>query len=184
MSGSLMDARSAPGGSTSLMSDVVVKPVKGWKDRRRFTELPWSLYRDDPNWIPPLRGNQKELVDYTRHPFYQNAEIQTFLACRNGEAVGRVGAIVNREHNRRYNERRGFFGFFESIDDQARGQRLVRCGPRLAEHSRDAIDPWPGEPLDELRVRLAGRWFRQPADVHDDLQSALVRPIDRDLRVS
>jgi GNAT superfamily N-acetyltransferase len=101
------------------MSDVVVKPVKGWKERSRFANLPWSLYRNDPNWIPPLRGNQKEMLNYTRHPFYENAEIQTFLALRNGEAVGRVAAIVNHEHNRRYNERRGFFGFFECIDDQA-----------------------------------------------------------------
>src|SRR5579872_343033 len=101
------------------MGNVVVRPVKSWRDRKRFIDLAWSLYRDDPNWIPPLRGNQKELLNYSRHPFYENAEIQTFLATRGGDAVGRVAAIVNHEHNRRYNERRGFFGFFESIEDQA-----------------------------------------------------------------
>src|SRR6185437_15281045 len=116
---SLMEARSASSGSASRMSDVFVKAVKGWKDRRRFANFPWTLYRDDPNWIPPLRGNQKELLNYTRHPFYENAEIQTFLAMRGDDVVGRVAAIVNHEHNNRYNEKRGFFGFFECIDDQA-----------------------------------------------------------------
>ena len=67
------------------MSDVVVKPVAGWRDRRRFIDYPWSLYKDDPNWMPPLRDNQKELLGYKifgfkQHPFYKNGEIQTFLA--------------------------------------------------------------------------------------------------------
>lgn len=100
------------------MSEVVVKPVKRWRDRQRFVELPWTLYKGDPNWIPPLRGNQKELLGYRRHAFYDNAEAQTFLAWRDGHVVGRISAIVNHEHNRQFNERRGFFGFFESIDDQ------------------------------------------------------------------
>jgi GNAT superfamily N-acetyltransferase len=101
------------------MSDVVVKPVKSWRDRRRFLDFAWTLYRDDPNWMPPIRMNQKELLGYRRHAFYDNAEGQTFLAWRGNEVVGRVQAIANREHNRRYQDKRGFFGFFESIDDQA-----------------------------------------------------------------
>jgi GNAT superfamily N-acetyltransferase len=101
------------------MSEIAVKPVVSWWDRRRFVDLAWSLYGDDPNWIPPLRGNQKELLNYKRHAFYDNAEIQTFLAWRDGRVVGRIAAIVNREHNRVHHEKRGFFGFFESINDQA-----------------------------------------------------------------
>ncbi|HEV7222260.1 MAG TPA: GNAT family N-acetyltransferase [Pirellulales bacterium] len=101
------------------MSDVVVKPVASWFDRQRFINFAWSLYRDDPNWMPPLRINQRELVGYKRHPFQQSSEIQTFLAWRDGEVCGRIAAIVNREHNRVFQERRGFFGFFESVNDQA-----------------------------------------------------------------
>jgi GNAT superfamily N-acetyltransferase len=68
--------------------------------------------------MPPLRHNQKELVGYKPHPFYDDAEIQTFLAVADGRPVGRVAAILNHAHNRFHNEKRGFFGFFESIDDQ------------------------------------------------------------------
>ncbi len=100
------------------MDKIVVKQVESGKDRRQFLDLPWTLYRDDPNWVPPLRANAKELVGFAPHPFYARNSVQTFLALRDGEPCGRIAAILNRGHNERYRERRGFFGFFESVDDQ------------------------------------------------------------------
>jgi hypothetical protein len=100
------------------MSSLIVKAVQTRKEKSQFFKLPWQLYRNDPNWIPPLRGNQLELLNYKPHPFYDDGEIQTFLALRGGRPCGRVAAIINGSHNRQYNERRGFFGFFESVDDQ------------------------------------------------------------------
>jgi GNAT superfamily N-acetyltransferase len=100
------------------MSDLVVKQVSTWGDRRRFLQFPWTLYRDDPNWIPPLRGHQKEVVGYRPHPFYETNRVQTFLALRGKEVCGRIAAILNRGHIERYADPRGFFGFFECVDDQ------------------------------------------------------------------
>jgi GNAT superfamily N-acetyltransferase len=100
------------------MSDLVVKQVSTRGDRRRFLGFPWTLYRGDPNWIPPLRGHQKEVVGYRPHPFYETNQVQTFLASRGKEVCGRIAAILNRGHIQRYSERRGFFGFFECVDDQ------------------------------------------------------------------
>ena len=102
----------------SDMPDVNVHRVASRRQRKQFLEFPWTLYQGDPNWIPPLRGSQKELVGYAPHPFYDRNSIQTFLAYRGGEVCGRIAAILNRGHNDRYGERRGFFGFFECIDDQ------------------------------------------------------------------
>ncbi len=100
------------------MPDVKVIPVSTRREKKDFLQLPWAIYRGDPNWIPPLRGNQRELVGYSRHPFYENNRIQTFLAYRDGRICGRIAAILNQGHIDRHNERRGFFGFFECIDDQ------------------------------------------------------------------
>ncbi|NLY01054.1 MAG: N-acetyltransferase [Rhodopirellula sp.] len=99
------------------MSDVTVVPVSTRADRKSFLNLPWQIYRGDPNWIPPLRRNQMELVGYRPHPFYQRNECQTFLAKRGGEACGRIAAIIDHGHLERYNDQRGFFGFFECEDD-------------------------------------------------------------------
>ncbi len=101
-----------------------VQPVHSGRQRKQFLELPWKIYQDNDVWIPPLRQNQKEMVNYTHIPFYDENKIQTFLATVSGEPVGRIAAIINYGHNRRAKENRGFFGFFECVDDQAIANRL------------------------------------------------------------
>ena len=99
------------------MAEVVTRAVSRWSERRTFLNLPAVLYRGDPYWIPRLRIIEKELLGYSHHPFHEVAEVQTFLASRGGEVCGRVAAIINHEHDREHKEKRGFFGFFETVDD-------------------------------------------------------------------
>ncbi|MGA2035449.1 MAG: GNAT family N-acetyltransferase [Thermoguttaceae bacterium] len=116
------------------MPDLVVQAVTTRRARKQFVEFPWSLYRGDPNWIPPLRADQKGLLGYAGHPFYVRNRIQTFVALRGGEVRGRIAAILNQGHIERFHERRGFFGFFECIDDQAVADGLLHAARRwLAE---------------------------------------------------
>ena len=84
---------------------------------KEFIEFPYSLYRDDPFWVPPLRIAVKELLDRARHPFYANAEAEFFLARCDGRVVGRIAAILDRNHNKFHEENAGFFGFFESTNN-------------------------------------------------------------------
>jgi GNAT superfamily N-acetyltransferase len=122
------------------MSRLVVIPVTTLPQRKQFLELPWQIYRDDPNWIPPLRTYQREMVNYRRQAFYDDAEIQTFLALRDGEPCGRVAAILNHAHNRYHREQRGFFGFFESIDSHAVASSLLDAARAwLAERGIHAV---------------------------------------------
>jgi len=100
------------------MAELVVKPVETRRERKQFLKLPWSIFQDDPNWVPPLRTNQKELVGYKPHPFHDLADMQTFLAVRDGQPVGRIAAFINHAHNKKYQEQLGFFGFFDCPDDQ------------------------------------------------------------------
>jgi GNAT superfamily N-acetyltransferase len=122
------------------MPHLEVIPVKARGERKLFFQFPWDHYRGDENWIPPLRIVQKELLNYKRHPFYDDAEIQTFLALRDGRPCGRVAAIVNHAHNRRYEEHRGFFGFFESEEDEEISGRLFDAARAwLAERKIEAV---------------------------------------------
>ncbi|MEX2173165.1 MAG: N-acetyltransferase [Pirellulaceae bacterium] len=110
----------------ATLSSLIVRPVQTRRERSQFLRLPWDLHRHDPNWIPPLRTNQKELVGYKQHPFYDDAQVQTFLALRGGQPVGRIAAILNHVHNRYHQENLGFFGFFESVDDPEVAQSLFQ----------------------------------------------------------
>jgi GNAT superfamily N-acetyltransferase len=116
------------------MANLEIQRVTTSRQKKLFLEFPWTLYKGDPYWVPPLRDNQKEMVNYKPHPFYARNRIQTFLAVRGGEVVGRIGAILNHGHNIHYNERRGFFGFFDCRDDQEAAHGLF-----------DAVRAWFSE---------------------------------------
>jgi GNAT superfamily N-acetyltransferase len=98
------------------MPGIEISPVNTAAAKRQFLEFPYGLYRDDPNWVAPLRIDQKEILDPSRHPFYKHADMHCFLATSSGAVCGRIAAIVDRDANAARNERVGTFGFFESID--------------------------------------------------------------------
>jgi hypothetical protein len=123
------------------MSELTIRPVTSRRDQKQFVQLAWTLYRGDENWIPPLRRNLEELVGFRRHPFHEVADVRTWLAWRDGQAVGRIAGIINHVHNAKYHEKRGFFGFFESIDD-----------PEVAHGLFDAVRQWQAEQgIEQLR---------------------------------
>jgi GNAT superfamily N-acetyltransferase len=100
------------------MSDApVVRRVEGPRDLDRFIALPYRLHRADPNWVGPFRAEVRKLLDRAANPFFQHAEADYFIAEQGGEVVGRIAAISNRLHNEVHEDRVGFFGFFECIND-------------------------------------------------------------------
>ena len=109
------------------MSEVVrCEPVGSKRDQKAFLHLEKEIYAGDPNWVPPIWMIRRELVGFKRHPFYDNAERQAFLVRRGDRVVGRLLAIINHTHNQCHQEKRGFFGFFECLDDQEACNELFR----------------------------------------------------------
>ncbi len=94
-----------------------IELIRNKSSLREFIHFPWQVYRGDPNWIPPLLIEQRFLFNKAKHPFYAHGDVQPFLAHRNGRVVGRIAAIVNRAHNEFHHDTVGFFGFFESVND-------------------------------------------------------------------
>ena len=112
-----------------------VIPVHSNRDLRRFIDFPYQLHARDPLWVPPLRRDVKLLLSRTKNPFFEHAEAEYFLAERGGQMVGRIAAIANRLHNQTHGDKVGFFGFFETVDDQAAADALLDAaaawlGPR------------------------------------------------------
>lgn len=101
------------------MSAIVVRPVLTKSDEKKFIKFQWVPYRNNPVWVPPLLLDRRKLIDRKGNPFYQHSVAEFFLAERDGEVVGRIGAIVNDNHNKEHGENIGFFGFFECVEDQS-----------------------------------------------------------------
>ncbi len=112
--------------------NVEITSVKGKRDLDRFVKLPWKIYRGDPNWVPPLIGDTKQMLDPAKNPFHKHAEVELFLGTRHGEPVGRIAAIVNHRHNEFSDEKTAFFGFFETIDDPSVSGALLETARRWA----------------------------------------------------
>lgn len=77
------------------MGEVSVTPVNGKRDRKDFIDLAYRLNGDDPNWVPPLRADVAELLDEKKNPFFAHAEMQLFLARRDGRVTGRISAHID-----------------------------------------------------------------------------------------
>ena len=95
---------------------VDIRQATDRRGRKQFLQLPFDLYRNDPNWTPPLRSAQAKLFA-GKTAFFAHAEMALFLAERSGRVVGRVAAIRNTAHNAHYGDGVGFFGFFECAPD-------------------------------------------------------------------
>ena len=123
-------------------------------DRRLkgFAEFPWGLYRGDPCWTPPLRGDLlgsrflglKGLLT-PAHPYHREADVTHFLAWRGDTPVGRISAAVNRRFNEHYSARIGSFGFFEVIEDYDVAKVLLDHAREWVKSRGMAVLRGPGE---------------------------------------
>ena len=107
------------------MSAVTVRPVRSSADRNAFLDLPYAHYAGDPHFVPPLRMDQANVLNPKKNPFFEHGAIEMFLAERAGEVVGRVAAIENGQHLKKYADGNGFFGFFETVEDYTVAEALL-----------------------------------------------------------
>lgn len=109
-----------------------VSEVSSPGELRAFVELPYRLYAGDPDWVPPLRRDVREVLDTARNPFWAHARRSLLLARRDGRVVGRIAAIADDAHNRVHADRTAFFGFFECEDDPGAARALFDAAEAAA----------------------------------------------------
>jgi len=90
---------------------------------RRFVELPYKLYKDCPQWVPPLYADSYLPLNRKKHPFFEYSEADFFIAVRDGEVVGRICAAENILFNQYHKTKKAHFYAFEAINDL----EVARC---------------------------------------------------------
>jgi hypothetical protein len=118
---SLVDAAplpSAPQSRTPIVptGPLRIVPVRTARDLRQFIKVPWYIYANEPNWIPPLLAEQRHMLS-KKNPFFQHARAQYWVAYRGTQPVGRISAQVDDLHIERYQDATGHFGLLEAVDD-------------------------------------------------------------------
>jgi hypothetical protein len=106
-------------------SDIEVRQISG-RGMRDFHRVPFQIYRDDPNWIPPLLLERSAHFNRMMNPFFQHATTKYWVAYRRNKAVGRISAQINRLHIEARAEAVGHFGFIEAEDDPSIFSCLLR----------------------------------------------------------
>ncbi|MBV8687931.1 MAG: N-acetyltransferase [Alphaproteobacteria bacterium] len=106
---------------------LTVRAIEDAKDRKVFVDLAFTLNRDDPNWVPPLKTEVHGLLDPRTNPWFEHAAARYFLAERGGRAVGRISAQVDELVLRHMGEGTGQWGMFEAEDEEAAAALIHRA---------------------------------------------------------
>jgi GNAT superfamily N-acetyltransferase len=135
-----------------------IRPVASKRELNKFIKLPWRLYRNEPNWVPPLLFDRKRFFDRGRNPFFKHADVEFFLAWRGETPVGRITAHIDRHFNEFQHHEWGMFGFFECENDpEAAGALLSTAEEWLRARGRDRmVGPMDFTTNDECGVLVDG----------------------------
>jgi len=130
---------------------------------KQFAELPYRLYKDCPEWVPPLLMDAYLPLNRKKHSFFTHSEADFFLAVRDGEVVGRICAANNKLFNEYHKTKKAHFYGYESIDDLKVSSRLFDAAAAWArEHGLDTlIGPKGLSPFDGYGILVEGFEHRQ-----------------------
>jgi len=130
---------------------------------RRFVRLPYRLYKDHPQWTPPLYMDAEMQLNRDKHPFYEHSEADFFVAVRDGEVVGRIAALEQRRYNEYHDKHIAQFYLFELEEDQEIANLLFERVYEWA-HKRglnQVMGPKGFAVLDGYGILVEGYEFRQ-----------------------
>ena len=114
------------------MSDLTIRPIDSKADRKKFVDLVFRLYKDDPAWVPPLKDEALELITPGKNPFFEHSDSQLFLAGRAGQVVGRISAQLDHlwqgmAEDKGGGASTGNWGYFEAEDEAVATALIARA---------------------------------------------------------
>lgn len=125
--------------------------------------MPYHLYENTPQWVPPIRIDMYTQLDRNKHPFYEHSDVEFFLAVKNGKDVGRVAALENKPYNKYHNKQDCFFYYYDTEDDIEISTALIRTVEEWARkrNLNTIIGPKGLGPLDGYGILVEGFENRQ-----------------------
>ncbi len=105
--------------------NIRLVPVGDKSARKSFVRVPWNIYGNDSNWVPPLLIEREGHIDPKQNPYFDHAEVQLWIAYKDELPVGRISAQIDQESLERHKDDAGHFGFLEGQEDPEIFQALL-----------------------------------------------------------
>jgi len=109
-----------------MTDTLTIRKVESKRDFKAFFEFPWAVYKDNPHWVPPLLSQRHHLLDKKKNPSWDYLEGDYYVAWRGERPVGTIAAFINHRHNEYWEEKIGWFGFFEVFEDVEAASALLQ----------------------------------------------------------
>jgi N-acetylglutamate synthase-like GNAT family acetyltransferase len=97
---------------------IKIEEVTTHKQLNSFIKFPFSIYKGNPYWTPPLLMDEKNTLDWKKNPAFEVAQARYWLANKDGKVVGRIAGIYNPKSNEKWGQHNVRFGWVDFIDDR------------------------------------------------------------------
>ena len=108
--------------------DIIKIDCNNKKHKHEFLDLPFRIYADIPQWVPPLDTDVRLMLNPQKHPFYKHSQAAFFLAREKGRTAGRLAVLDNRRYNDYNHTAEAFFYLFECENNLEAAHRLFEAG--------------------------------------------------------
>lgn len=96
---------------------ITIKEVRNRRELKKFVLFPYKLYKNNKYWVPPLRFDEMNTLDWNKNPAFDFCEAKYWLAYQNGKIVGRIAGIINHRYIEKWGQKNARFGWIDFIDD-------------------------------------------------------------------
>lgn len=118
------------------MKNIIVKQVVTKNDLENFIKFPMDLYKNNPNYVPPLINEEKNIWNEKENPTLHYSVAKQFLAYKNGKIAGRIAVIINQKEEKELGIRKVRFGWLDFIDDEDVSKVLIDEAIKFAKENK------------------------------------------------
>jgi hypothetical protein len=97
--------------------NVVIKEVVSYSEQKLFVKLPFEIYKNSPNWVPPIISDEYKVFSREKNPAFDFCDAKFWIALKNNKCVGRILAIVNHKYNEKTGIKYGRIARTEFFDE-------------------------------------------------------------------
>ncbi len=117
------------------MGNIDIKQVVTEKDQMDFIKFPMDLYKNNPNYVPPLINEERNIWKKEQNPALDYSEARQFLAFKNNKIAGRIAVLINRKEEKELGIKKVRFGWLDFIDDKEVSKALIDVAINFAKEN-------------------------------------------------